>query len=253
MRLERADIEAILDFLARVDDVDAEEPYPAEVLSALRDLIPCVTAQYEEADVEGRRFLDDTVGEFDALYWAVGPCAITDYRTRTGDLTAVRMSDVIGRGRYHESPFYREYYLPVALEHFLDLGLSANPRHHRSILLTRERDDADFSERDRAVLEVLRPHFRAREALADLQRRARDAGGTAESGEPGNLEAPLTSREREILRLVSQGRTNAQIGAELWITPATVKKHLENVYLKLGVTSRAAAATFVQARSGAGT
>ena len=40
--------------------------------------------------------------------------------------------------------------------------------------------------------------------------------------------------------------TNAQIAAELWVTPATVKKHLENVYLKLGVGSRAAAASRVQ-------
>jgi hypothetical protein len=39
---------------------------------------------------------------------------------------------------------------------------------------------------------------------------------------------------------------SAEIGAELWVTPGTVKKHLENVYLKLGVGSRAAAASRVQ-------
>ena len=101
MRLGRADLEAILDFLARVDDLDAGEPYPAELLASLRSLIPCDSARYEAVDVDGRRFLDDEVGQFDDLYWAVGPCPITEYRTRTGDLTAVRMSDLIGRTRYH--------------------------------------------------------------------------------------------------------------------------------------------------------
>jgi len=45
--------------------------------------------------------------------------------------------------------------------------------------------------------------------------------------------------------LAAQGKTNAHIAAELWITPGTVKKHLENVYLKLGVSNRAAAANRV--------
>jgi DNA-binding CsgD family transcriptional regulator len=251
MRLGRADLEAILDFLARVDDLDAEEPYTAELLAALRALIPCDSARYEAVDVDARRFLDDDPGEFDDLYWAVGPCPITEYRVRTGDLTAVRMSDVIGRARYHELPFYREYYLPSPIEHILDLGLSAQRTNLRSVFLVRERDVADFSDRDRAVLELLRPHLRAREALAELHRRANESDGIGRSAGSSPIEpALLTAREREVLHLVGQGRTNAQIAADLWITPATVKKHLENVYLKLGVASRAAAATSAQAQSG---
>jgi DNA-binding CsgD family transcriptional regulator len=161
------------------------------------------------------------------------------------------MSDVIGRARYHETPLYREYYLPSPLEHFLDLGLSAQRTHLRSLLFLRARDAADFSDRDRAVLELLRPHLRAREARAELQLRAReDASGSAVIGRERVTASTLTAREREILRLVGLGRTNAEIAAELWITPATVKKHLENVYDKLGVAGRAAAATAAQAQSG---
>jgi DNA-binding CsgD family transcriptional regulator len=64
-------------------------------------------------------------------------------------------------------------------------------------------------------------------------------------GTPG-VDPGLTPREREIVFLVAAGKTNAQIAAELWVTPSTVKKHLENVYQKLGVSSRAAAATIVR-------
>jgi len=56
----------------------------------------------------------------------------------------------------------------------------------------------------------------------------------------------LTSREREIVDLVAEGRTNAEIAKRLWVSTATVRKHLENVYAKLGVHSRTAAVAFVR-------
>ncbi len=252
-RVSRADLKAILEFLAEIDDLDIDDAYPAELLVSLRTLVPCDTAHYEEADLQARRFLDQNAEteEDDALYWAIGPCPITNYRSRTGDLTAMRMSDVIGRARYHELPIYREYFQPVGLDHILELGLSAAAQRFRSLVLLRGHDVGDFSERDRAVLEMLRPHLRAREALADLHRRSREANGATTAADATDDEhASLTAREREILHLVGKGHTNSQIAAELWITPGTVKKHLEHVYEKVGVAGRAGAATFVQARSG---
>ena len=47
----------------------------------------------------------------------------------------------------------------------------------------------------------------------------------------------LTPREREILELVAEGRTNAEIAESLWVSRGTVRKHLDNVYAKLGVHS----------------
>lgn len=51
----------------------------------------------------------------------------------------------------------------------------------------------------------------------------------------------LTAREHEVLALVALGKTNAEIAHRLWVAPGTVRKHLENVYAKLGVNSRTAA------------
>lgn len=51
----------------------------------------------------------------------------------------------------------------------------------------------------------------------------------------------LTARECEVLRLVAQGRTNAQIARELYISPGTVKTHVANILAKMHVPSRAAA------------
>jgi DNA-binding CsgD family transcriptional regulator len=52
----------------------------------------------------------------------------------------------------------------------------------------------------------------------------------------------LSRREREVLALVAEGMTNAEIAALIWVSPRTVKKHLEGVYEKLGVHTRTAAA-----------
>jgi DNA-binding CsgD family transcriptional regulator len=54
-------------------------------------------------------------------------------------------------------------------------------------------------------------------------------------------EVQLTAREREVLAWVAQGKTNAEIARLLWLAPSTVRKHLENVYAKLGVGTRTAA------------
>lgn len=48
----------------------------------------------------------------------------------------------------------------------------------------------------------------------------------------------LTNREHEILRMISQARTNRDIGQALSIAEATVKRHSHNVNRKLGATSR---------------
>ena len=54
--------------------------------------------------------------------------------------------------------------------------------------------------------------------------------------------APLSPREREILNWVGEGKRNAEIASILGISPLTIRKHLENIFAKLGVETRTAAA-----------
>ena len=49
---------------------------------------------------------------------------------------------------------------------------------------------------------------------------------------------PLSQRELEVLRLVAEGKSNQQIAGILFISTGTVKKHLNNIFGKLGVQSR---------------
>jgi DNA-binding CsgD family transcriptional regulator len=52
---------------------------------------------------------------------------------------------------------------------------------------------------------------------------------------------PLTAREREVLGLAANGNSTREIAEQLFVSPATIKTHLEHIYEKLGVSDRAAA------------
>ena len=62
--------------------------------------------------------------------------------------------------------------------------------------------------------------------------------------------AALTPRETEVLSWVAKGKTNRDVGDILGLSPRTVNKHLEHVFEKLGVETRAAAAALASRQLG---
>ena len=60
----------------------------------------------------------------------------------------------------------------------------------------------------------------------------------------GARSAELTDRECEVLRLVAAGKTNREIATALVISQHTVGRHLQNIFMKLGLASRAAATAY---------
>ncbi|MBV9412982.1 MAG: response regulator transcription factor [Acidimicrobiia bacterium] len=69
----------------------------------------------------------------------------------------------------------------------------------------------------------------------------RDLAGALCAPDDNNGKVPLSDRELDVLRLLSQGMTNKDVAAALFISRATVKSHIENILRKLQASDRAAA------------
>jgi DNA-binding CsgD family transcriptional regulator len=97
-----------------------------------------------------------------------------------------------------------------------------------------------LGDQDSAVweLEAARGAFEELGAAPDLAR-VDELTGRAEPGTHG-----LSPRELEVLRLVAAGNTNRQIASTLVVSEHTVARHVQNIFTKLGVSSRTAASAF---------
>jgi len=330
--LRQSDLEAALDFLREAEAVTGPEPFPSELLDRLRELVPCDFVTYNELDqVEERNLFYDTCSNSRAagddrensgadIFWRVkDQHPVCSRHARALDFSALKISDFLSTRQLHRLELYSDFLRPWGIEHQLVVGLPATLQHTKCFLFHSQR--RDFDERDRAVLEVLRPHFPPLYAAAAARRvaaaiavgdmpgelmvfspsgaidfetdgarqllaryfhdqntgRLPDAvdawlrqqasrlnghGSLPRPAEPFAIRRdrprlvirrlghtlllseeppPLTHRERQILDLLAEGWSNAEIASTLWIAPTTVRKHLENIYAKLGVHTRTAA------------
>ena len=97
-----------------------------------------------------------------------------------------------------------------------------------------------------AQVDVARPTTAIREQRHAARRRGADA--RCADRRRGASTTAADGEEVEVLRGLAAGRSTAEIARELYVTPATVSKHLEHVYRKLGVQSRTAALAAIGAR-----
>ena len=164
-------------------------------------------------------------------YWDCQHCS---YAARTGDQRSViTVADFYSARQWHSTAMYTDRDRLLGLEHYLMVCLpralppTAGPGRYVRLTLGRG-PGPGFSERDRAVLTLLGPHLD--QAYMDAQRRRHPV-------------PRLTPRQTDLLRLLAAGHTNARIARRLGISEGTVRTHLENIYDRLGVSSRTAAVT----------
>lgn len=134
--------------------------------------------------------------------------------------------------------------IPTALDHlrrarrvWLELNLPYETAQTRTLLGSAARMAGDH-ETARRELQAARSTFERLGSKLEMRR--------VEALLADNVPLPggLTKREVEVLRLVAAGKTNREVAEELVISHHTVKRHLNNIYAKLGVSTRAAAGSF---------
>jgi len=142
----------------------------------------------------------------------------------TRDPTPCRVSDVTTQRRWLSSGAYECFFRPNG-QRFL-LAVPVEHTGLRGAGYTISRSSSNFSERDVQVVSAF-------QAALTLHHRRNEVAPTAGS--------PLTPREHEIVLLLAKGLTARAIARRADISPGTVRKHLQNVYKKLGVSDRLAA------------
>lgn len=241
--LRERDLRAVMAVVEEARRDDATELLPWAMLEGLAQLVGCDCVSFPEVDLtNGRRvaeqWLDDDgtrgieVGAEPnpppAHYWdAVREFLPCTYAQRTGDLfSVVRWSDFFTVSELRNDRLYAEFFAVDGTKRGLHGSFPARPGHFRKISFWRD-VDLEFAERDRLIVQLLRPHIW--EIYLDGQQRR-------------NSVPALSPREWEVLSLVHQGYGNNGIARELFITVATVRKHLEHIFDRVGVRTRTAAA-----------
>jgi DNA-binding CsgD family transcriptional regulator len=254
--LSESDVRQILAFLYEAGEIDGPETFTEPVLDAFFQLFPGAdhAAGVEFGGRDPAVALDElTVLSFSEVQceWCVDveegawspeideaarDCADRDEPIQPVPRfldTPVRFSDVMTTRQFHATQLWATVHRVLGIEDGLCLWLTVpgEPLLHRIGFATSRRKN--FRERDVLVLELLAPHLRQLYKRAAVRR----APFAAAQG--------LTGREREVLFLVAQGKRNGDIARLLWLSPATVRTHLEHVFDKLGVKTRAAAVAHV--------
>jgi DNA-binding CsgD family transcriptional regulator len=222
---------------ARLHDDDGL--FPRSILRELAELVPCDNVTYTVNDAYRRCNLggvslvcyDGTSSASDdeqmnAFYWqhfwSLPQCSYPD---RTADWTTVVRESDFGSAEEFARGRLVEYLSMIGARHVIQMPLTpAGPVTHR-ILLWRT-GGRGFSDRERMLLTLVRPHV---DAIHQTRLRRQTRRGQ------------LTDRQLDLLRHVAAGLDNRQIAQRLAISEATVRKHLENIYTRLEVTSRTAA------------
>jgi DNA-binding CsgD family transcriptional regulator len=232
-RLAEADYRKVLAVLFEAAAAEGPIPFPTPVLDALRRLVPCDVVAYHEGTpgVAAVSFVGEPRGTMTAAV-REAEVALRYQDPLLPRRGAQKFSDLLTPREFHRLEFYEEVGRPLGVEDMFRVWL--DPEGGSSARIEFDRPRWDFSERDRFALDVLAPHLR------QFLRRA--AARRGRSARQNQVVERLTRRELEVLELVAEGRTYAEVAARLWVSKETIRKHLENAFDKLEVHTRTEAA-----------
>ncbi len=250
MHADRRDV--LLDFLLEAVADEGTTPFPAGVLAALRRVVRCEAVSFMEWSPQ--ELLEFSLAADDPAsilpVWDAYPQVRNDDPLAGGAPhanslpdrewlgRALAISDFISDREFRRRGLYAEVCKPLGVRAVMKVFLPTCTASGASLVFDTTR--SRFTETDRLTLQRLVPHLGQlrRNALA---RRTFPALIDSTAAARTRLQR-LTPRERVVLARATAGETNTAIAQALFISPGTVRKHLEHIYDKLEVRSRTEAA-----------
>jgi DNA-binding CsgD family transcriptional regulator len=175
-RLSPSDLDRVLQFVGEIAAVEQLSDFPLRVLEGLKRLIPCDLIGYNEIDpARGQALMVLDPPSLDrsglegqlAFQRLAGQHPVLRYHARTGDGRALKISDFLSRDEFHRLDLYAESFRLIGAEDQLAVALPSPPRLVIGLAFNRSR--RSFSERDRRVLNLVRPHLAQAHRNAELR------------------------------------------------------------------------------------
>ncbi len=252
--LSEGDVRAVLDFVGEVYDAQDLAEFRSVLLPGIHRLVSSDYVAYNEVEQGSEAVL--TINSPELPAWALsawerhaGENPLLQRFLRTQDGRARRFSEVVSPAELRRTELYAQLYKPLGVEHQIAFTLPSTPELTIGIALVR--GGRNFTERDRRVLDLTRPH------LIQAYRAAQRRGRLLEQADRVlSLEAlrrlGLSPREAEVLQGLARGEDGEAVASRLRVTPRTIAKHVQNIHSKLGVSSRAQAVATAWAAAGGG-
>lgn len=157
----------------------------------------------------------------------------------------LRIEDIIPLQSYEKSEYYNEFMARYGYYHTMGVYLHDGNKLLGLIDFVRSKNERPFTNSDVRCLEVISRYLTQKLKMYLLSKES-SAGSVVlqpSANHPeNNLQAQkqygLTLKESEVLALVQQGYSNIDIADQLFISTNTVKKHLQSIYRKFGVSNR---------------
>lgn len=242
----QAGMQQIMDFLAGLQEIITVEDFGAHLVRLIGDLVPGVVVGFDEIEEDGTYKLSHnaalTASEqqyyFGQLTQFYQQNPIHSYIHTPGAHPVVRISDLVTRRAFQKTDLYQSFFRHVEIEAQMHVilpvqtgsaSLSINHRHN-------------FDDEMVKLFRMLTPHIALAHTNAKRFSQMEQALQQAQMQIPPISCGLLTLREEEILYWIREGKRNSEIAVILDISARTVEKHTQNIFTKLQVETRSAAA-----------
>jgi DNA-binding CsgD family transcriptional regulator len=225
---------------------------PQRTVAAVTRVVPTDMVTYNEVDLVRRADrifvtprdarLAAGTSEYAAFMRHIDEHPVIAHNARIADPVPRKISDFLADRQLRALALHAEFFRQFDVNYQMSLVI-----HHagqQMIGIAANRALADFTERERTCLAALRPHVvQAYRHGLDVQRIRANLRGAHYARAADAPARGLTQREAEVLHWVAGGKSNDDVARIVGVASATVKKHLEHIYEKLGVANRTAAST----------
>ena len=156
---------------------------------------------------------------------------------KMGSHWAIRTTDIVDYEIFQQCDLYKNFFVPLGLDYDIAANCLCTDSEHISLIAWRAKEN--FSDDELSSLKIF-----AREVGSSFEAAMKTTALQLDytTARTSLAEYGLTSRERDVLFWIAQGKTNSEIGIVLGLSSHTVHKHVDRILFKLGVETRTAAA-----------